>query len=73
MQDPKFFQEKLEAAVSSFVTANQAKPSLLQINDEDFRSILPYKDESSKYGLRIRGVVTIGTKEINPGQFFIIP
>jgi len=73
MEDPTFFQAKLEAAVLSFVATNDAKPSLVQINNEDFRSILPYKDESSKYGLRIKGVVTIGTKEINRGQFFMIP
>ena len=68
-----FFQDKLENAIDHFVLEHAEKPSLLKISQQDFRLILPYRDETSKFGLRIRGVVTIDSTEVGEGQYLIIP
>ena len=67
------FQDKLENAIDHFVLEHAEKPSLVKISQQDFRSILPYRDETSKYGLRIRGVLTVDSAEVSEGQYLIIP
>ena len=69
----EYLQHKLETAVELFVQQHEEKPSLLKISQQDFKDILPYKDENSKYGLRIRGVMTVGFKDMAKGQYLIIP
>ena len=67
------FQDKLENAVDNFIIEHCDKPQLIKISQQDFRSILPYRDEKSKFGLRIRGVMTIDSVDIAEGQYLIIP
>jgi hypothetical protein len=70
---PEIFQYKLETAIEYFVQQHEEKPSLLKISQQDFKAMLPYKDENSKYGMRIRGVMTVGFKDMAKGQYLIIP
>ena len=70
---PEHFQYKLETAVELFIQQYEDKPSLLKISQQDFKSIVPYRDEESKYGLRIRGVMTVPFNDMARGQYLIIP
>jgi hypothetical protein len=67
------FQHKLESLVVQFEKHYEEKPTLLQISKQDFKKLLPYRDESSKYGLRIKGVATIGVDDIAIGQYNLVP
>ena len=70
---PENFQYKLETAIEYFVQKHEEKPSLLKVSQQDFKAMLPYKDETSRYGLRIRGVMTVGFSDMSRGQYLIIP
>lgn len=70
---PEIFQYKLETAIEYFVQKHEEKPSLLKISQQDFKAMLPYKDENSKYGMRIQGVMIVGFKDMAKGQYQIIP
>ncbi|RYF84602.1 MAG: hypothetical protein EON98_08765 [Chitinophagaceae bacterium] len=69
----ELLQAKLEAAVLHYSAQHEQKPSLLQINPEDFRQILPYSDQCRKFGLSIKGVTTISTGDIAKGHYRLIP
>ncbi|RYZ30662.1 MAG: hypothetical protein EOO10_02055 [Chitinophagaceae bacterium] len=70
---PENFQYKLETAIEYFEQQHEEKPSLLKISQQDFKAILPHKEETSHYGLRIKGVMTVGFRDMAKGQYLIIP
>jgi hypothetical protein len=67
------FQLRLERAVIDFEKKHAQKPSLLQINRNDYWSLLPCRDETSRCGLAIRGVSTIGLEGVESGQYHFVP
>jgi hypothetical protein len=66
-------QLRLESAVATFrKDHNGEKPSLLHISKQDYRHLVPYRDDAFRYGLAIRGVTTIGLEEMEPGKFLVV-
>ena len=70
---PELLQAKLESVVLQYVNQHSEKPRLLKINQEDFRSILPHSDQCIQFGLRIKGVTTVGTSDVKRGSYFLVP
>ena len=70
---PENFQLRLERAVNDFQNQYAQKPSLLQINPEDYKALLPCSDEHSRCGLTIRGVSTIGIDGVESGEYYFVP
>jgi hypothetical protein len=70
---PELIQAKLESVVLQYVNQHSEKPRLLKINQDDFRSILPHSDQCIQYGLRIKGVTTVGASDVKRGSYFLVP
>jgi hypothetical protein len=70
---PELLQAKLESVVLEYLNQHSEKPRLLKINHEDFRSILPHSDQCKQFGLRIKGVATVGANDVQRGRYSLVP